>query len=54
MKGLSISLALGMTVVFLLLFGHWLRTPYDMTAQWDHSGHRSLEPEDMMRNQVTR
>jgi outer membrane lipopolysaccharide assembly protein LptE/RlpB len=54
MKALGVSLALGMMVIFLVLCGYWLRNPYAITAQWDESGHRSLEPENMMRNQVTR
>ena len=54
MKGLAVSLTLGMMVVFLLLCGYWFRTPYAITAQWDETGHRSLEPEDMMRNPAAR
>jgi hypothetical protein len=54
MKGLSVSLVLGMMLVFVLLFGYWHRTPYGISAQWDNSVHRSLEPEDMMRNQAVR
>ena len=56
MKSLSVSLVLGMMLVFvfLFLFGYWLRTPYGISAQWDHSVDRSLEPEDMMRNEAVR
>jgi hypothetical protein len=54
MKGLSVSLVLGMILIFVLLCGYWLRTPYAISAQWDHSVDRSLEPEDMMRNQAAR
>jgi len=36
-KGLALSLFLGMMVVFVLLIGYWLRTPYAISAQWDHS-----------------
>jgi hypothetical protein len=54
MKGLGVSLALGMMVVFILLMGYWLRTPYAINAQWDHFLDRGLEPEDIMRNQAAR
>ena len=54
MKALACSLVLGMTMVFVLLVGYWLRTPYAISAQWDQSVDRSLEPEDMLRNQATR
>ena len=54
MKSLSVSLVLGMIFVFVLLFGYWLRTPYGISAQWNRSVDRSLEPEDMMRNQAAR
>ena len=54
MKALSVSLTLGMMVVLLLLCGYWLRTPYAITAQWDYSGDRGLEPEDLMRYKATR
>ena len=50
MKGLGVSLALGMMVVFGLLIGYWLHTPYAISAQWDHSVDSGLEPGDMMRN----
>ena len=53
MKRLSVSLVLGMILVLVLLFGYWLRIPYAISTQWDHSD-RSLEPEDMMRNQPSR
>ena len=54
MKGVGVFLVLGMIFVFVLLFGYWLRTPYAISAQWDHSLDRSLEPEDMMRNPPAR
>jgi hypothetical protein len=54
LEGIAGSLVLGMMVVFVLLIGNWLRTPYAITAQWDHSIDRSLEPEDMMRTQAAR
>ena len=53
MKGVGVFLVLGMMLVFVLLFGYWLRTPYAISAQWDHSD-PSLEPEYMMRNQSAR
>ena len=33
MKGFALSLVLGMAVVFLLLIGYWIRTPYVISAQ---------------------
>ena len=54
MKGLAFSLVLGMTMVLVLLFGYWLRTPYAISAQWDQSVEGSLELEDMMRTQAAR
>lgn len=50
MNGLGVSLTLAMMVVFILLWGYWLRTPYAISAQWDHSIDHSLEPEDLMRS----
>ena len=46
MKGLSISLTLGMMVIFLLLFGHWLRTPYAISAKWAYPVDHGLEPKE--------
>jgi hypothetical protein len=54
MKALGVSLTLGMMVVLFQLCGYWLRTPYAISAQWDYTFDRGLEPEDMMRNQAAR
>jgi hypothetical protein len=50
MKGLAVSLVLGMMTVFVLLIGYWLRTPYAVGAQWDHSVDRGLERVDLIRD----
>ena len=54
MKGFALSLVLGMTVVFVLLIGYWIRTPYAISAQWDSSVVHPLEPEEMMQQPVVR
>ena len=47
MKFLGLSLVLGMILVLVLQLGYWRRTPYTISAQWDHSVERGLDPEDM-------
>ncbi len=54
MKGLAASLVLGMMVVFVLLIGYWLRTPYAINTRWEHSADRGLEPEDLIRHPAAR
>lgn len=47
MKFLGLSLVLGMILVLVLQLGYWRRTPYTISAQWDRSVERGLDPEDM-------
>ena len=47
MKGLGVFLVLGMILVFVLLFGYWLRTPYAISTQWHHPIDRGLEITDL-------
>jgi hypothetical protein len=54
MKGLGISLVLGMMVIFVLLLGFWLHTPYAISAQWEHPEDHGLEPEDLMQSRGAR
>ncbi|MCC2644011.1 MAG: hypothetical protein K0S45_4424 [Nitrospira sp.] len=50
MKGLGVSIALGMMVVFGLLIGYWRHTPYAISAPWDDPVDCELISEDPMRN----
>ena len=54
MKGLGVSLAFGMMLVLILMIGYWLRTPYAISAQWNHPVIPGFHPDDMMRHQAAR
>ena len=53
-KNLGVSLVLGVMLVFVLLFGYWLRSPFAISTQWSHSVDRGLEPVDLTSDRVGR
>ena len=54
MKGLGVSLMLGILLAFVLGFAYCFRTPHRIGMRWNAAVDRGLEQVDLIGDQATR